>query len=162
MVTILLLLGKASSGAANSSSVEDTPALYVDATLDHDHCITGLGCIFKVGPHRIIASEKNLKPGASSPIFVEAQALLHGISWCLSSQLKPSFIFTDCLNLVSKVNRNWQDNSALSSLVAQIRHSFSDFPGVSFQYLPRQLNTSAHFLAKEAIRLREDGHEDSY
>ncbi|KAF4367792.1 hypothetical protein F8388_016615 [Cannabis sativa] len=64
-------------------------------------------------------------------------------------------------NSSSVVNGNWQDNSALSSLVAQIRHSFSDFPGVSFQYLPRQLNTSAHFLAKEAIRLREDAHEDS-
>ncbi|KAF4354581.1 hypothetical protein F8388_019566 [Cannabis sativa] len=96
----------------------DTPTLYVDAALDQDRCITGLGCVFKVGSHRIIDSAKIQKPGASSPIFAEAQALYHGLSWCLSSQLMPSFIFSDCLNLVSKVNGTWKDNSAISSLVA--------------------------------------------
>ncbi|KAF4350251.1 hypothetical protein G4B88_020464 [Cannabis sativa] len=97
---------------------EDTPTLYVDAALDQDRCITGLGCVFKVGSHRIIDSAKIQKPGASSPIFTEAQALYHGLSWCLSSQLMPGFIFSDCLNLVSKVNGTWKDNSAISSLVA--------------------------------------------
>uniref|UniRef100_A0A803PCV1 Reverse transcriptase domain-containing protein n=1 Tax=Cannabis sativa TaxID=3483 RepID=A0A803PCV1_CANSA len=141
---------------------EDTPALYVDAALDQDRCITRLGFVFKVGSHRIIDSAKIQKPGASSPIFTEAQALYHGLSWCLSSQLMPRFIFSDCLNLISKVNGTWKDNSALSSLVAQIRLSFSNFHGVSFLHLPRQLNTSAHSLAKEAIRMREDDHEDSF
>ncbi|KAF4351186.1 hypothetical protein G4B88_005548 [Cannabis sativa] len=34
-------------------------------------------------------------------------------------------------------------------------------PGFSFLPLPRQLNTSAHSLAKQAIRMREDDHDDS-
>uniref|UniRef100_A0A803PKP6 Reverse transcriptase domain-containing protein n=1 Tax=Cannabis sativa TaxID=3483 RepID=A0A803PKP6_CANSA len=140
---------------------EDTPALYVDAALDQDRCVTGIGCVFKVGSSRIIASTNILKPGAPLPIFAKAQALFHGLSWCFSSQLMPRFIFTDCLNLVSKVNGKWLDNSALSILVAQIRHSFSNFPGVSLLHLPRQLNTTAHFLAREAIRLRGDAIEDS-
>ncbi|KAF4384443.1 hypothetical protein G4B88_028517 [Cannabis sativa] len=123
--------------------------------------LSRLGFVFKVGPHCIIDSASIQKPGASSPILAEAQALYHGLSWCLSSQLLPRFVFSDCLNLVSKVNSIWKDNSVLSSLVAQIRLSFSNFPGVSFLHLPRKLNRSVHSLAKEAIRMREDDHEDS-
>ncbi|KAF4394810.1 hypothetical protein F8388_015716 [Cannabis sativa] len=140
---------------------EDTPALYVDAALDPDRGVTGLGLVFKIGSQRIIDIAKIHKPGPSSPIFAKAQALFHGLSWWLSSQLMPNCIFSDCLNLVSKVNSNWKDNSALSSLVAQIRISFSSFPGVSFLHLPCQLNTTAHSLAKEAIKMREDDNEDS-
>ncbi|KAF4367771.1 hypothetical protein G4B88_011072 [Cannabis sativa] len=140
---------------------EDTPALYVDAALDQDNCVTGLGFVFKIGPHRVVASAKIHKPGSFTPIFAEGQALLEGISWCLSSQLRPEFIFTDCRNLVSKVNGHWKDQSALSSLVSKIRYS-SNFPDVSLKYLPRQFNANAHSLAKEAIRLREEDDEELF
>ncbi|KAF4376840.1 hypothetical protein F8388_025711 [Cannabis sativa] len=53
------------------------------------------------------------------------------------------------------------DNSTLSLLVDQIRHSFSNFPDVSLLHLPRQFNTTAHFLARGDIRLRGDAIEDS-
>ncbi|KAF4361084.1 hypothetical protein F8388_016893 [Cannabis sativa] len=105
---------------------EDSPALFVDAALDHKHGLTGIGFIFKIGHHQIIASENRLLPGASTPIFAE----------------------------VSKVNGDWQDHSALSGLVSQIRLFFSNFPDASLKYLPRQFNTAAHSLAKDAIRLR--------
>ncbi|XP_060972565.1 uncharacterized protein LOC133038430 [Cannabis sativa] len=135
---------------------EDTPALSVDAALDHDNCVTGLGFVFKIGLHRVVTSTKIHKPGASTPIFAESQAHLDGLAWCLSSQLKLEFMFTDCLNLVSKVNGHWKDQSTLSSLVLKIRHSFSNFPDASLKYFPRQFNANAHSLAKEAIRLREE------
>ncbi|KAF4394555.1 hypothetical protein F8388_020380 [Cannabis sativa] len=141
---------------------EDSAALYVDATLDHNHGLTGIGFTLKIGQHQIIASENHLLPRASTPIFAEGQALLQGISWCIDSQLKPEFIFFDCLNLVSKVNGDWQDHSALSGLVSQIRLFFSNFPKASLKYLPRQFNTAAHSLAKDAIRLREEGHEELF
>ncbi|XP_060967332.1 uncharacterized protein LOC115719982 [Cannabis sativa] len=110
---------------------EDSPALFVDAALDHKHGLTGIGFIFKIGHHQIIASENRLLPGASTPIFAE----------------------------VSKVNGDWQDHSTLSGLVSQIRLFFSNFSDASLKYLPRQFNTAAHSLAKDAIRLREEGHE---
>ncbi|KAF4396493.1 hypothetical protein F8388_005763 [Cannabis sativa] len=116
----------------------------------------GLGFVFKIGLHRVVTSTKIHKPGASTPIFAESQAHLDGIAWCLSSQLKLEFMFTDCLNLVSKVNGHWKDQSTLSSLVLKIRHSFSNFPDASLKYFPRQFNANAHSLAKEAIRLREE------
>ncbi|KAF4356523.1 hypothetical protein G4B88_001071 [Cannabis sativa] len=91
---------------------EDSPSLFIDAVLDH-------------------------KNDASTPIFAEGQALLQGLLWCIDSQLQPKFIFSDCLNLVSKVNGDWQDLSALSGLVSRIRLLFSNFPEASLQYFPR-------------------------
>ncbi|KAF4353807.1 hypothetical protein G4B88_009401 [Cannabis sativa] len=81
---------------------------------------------------------------------------MEGLSWCLSLHMQPKFIFTDCLNLVSKVIGKWKDNSALSSLVSKIRQSFSYFPASSLHHLSRQFNVEAHHLAKEAIRQRRD------
>ncbi|KAF4352730.1 hypothetical protein G4B88_009804 [Cannabis sativa] len=112
---------------------EDSPALFVDAALDHKHGLTGIGFIFKIGHHQIIASENRLLPGASTPIFAEGQSLL---------------LAGDIL-----------DHSTLSGLVSQIRLFFSNFSDASLKYLPRQFNTAAHSLAKDAIRLREEGHE---
>uniref|UniRef100_A0A803NKD1 Reverse transcriptase zinc-binding domain-containing protein n=1 Tax=Cannabis sativa TaxID=3483 RepID=A0A803NKD1_CANSA len=134
----------------------DTPSLYVDAALDHKNGLTGTGFIFKLGYQTVLASHCRPLPGAVSPIFAEGQALLQSLLWCLDSQLSPKFVFSDCLNLVSKVNSAWQDNSALSSLVSQIRLLFSNFPDASLHFLPRQLNMDAHGLTKEAPRPRED------
>ncbi|KAF4346976.1 hypothetical protein G4B88_009746 [Cannabis sativa] len=96
---------------------EDTPALFVDAALNHEDDATGLGLVFRKGPHQILNSATFCKAGASTPIFGEAQSLYEGIQWCISSQLIPRFIFTDCLNLVTKVNGTWHDHSTLSSLI---------------------------------------------
>uniref|UniRef100_A0A803NH21 RNase H type-1 domain-containing protein n=1 Tax=Cannabis sativa TaxID=3483 RepID=A0A803NH21_CANSA len=63
---------------------------------------------------------------------------------------------------VSKVKGDWQDHSALSGLVSQIRLFSFTFPEASLKYLPRQFNTAAHCLAKDAIRLREEGHEEFF
>uniref|UniRef100_A0A803PZ99 Reverse transcriptase domain-containing protein n=1 Tax=Cannabis sativa TaxID=3483 RepID=A0A803PZ99_CANSA len=139
---------------------EDSPTLYVDAALDHNHVLTGIGFTFKIGHHQIVASKNRRLLGASTPIFAEGQALLQGLSWCIDSQLQPEFIFSDYLNLVSNVKGNWQDHSVLSGLVSQIKLFFSNFPEASLKYLPRQFNTAAHRLAKDAIRLREEGHEE--
>ncbi|XP_060959162.1 uncharacterized protein LOC133030439 [Cannabis sativa] len=133
----------------------DTPSLFVDAALDQNHGLTGTGFIFKLGFQTVLASHCRHLPGAVSPIFAEGQALLESLRWCLDSQLSPKVVFSDCLNLVSKVNSAWQDNSALSGLVSRIRLLFSNFPDASLQYLPRQFNMEAHGLAKEALRQRE-------
>ncbi|KAF4404727.1 hypothetical protein G4B88_006113 [Cannabis sativa] len=134
----------------------DTPSLFVDAALDQKNGVIGTGFIFKLGFQTVLASHCHHLPGAVSPIFAEGQALLQSLKWCIDSQLSPKFVFSDCLNLVSKVNSAWQDNSALSGLVSQIRLLFSNFPDASLQYLPRQFNMDAHVLAKEALRPRED------
>ncbi|KAF4402850.1 hypothetical protein G4B88_010302 [Cannabis sativa] len=133
----------------------DTLSLFVDAALDQNHGLTGTGFIFKLGFQTVLASHCRHLPGAVSPIFVEGQALLESLRWCLDSQLSPKVVFSDCLNLVSKVNSAWQDNSALSGHVSRIRLLFSNFPYASLQYIPRQFNMEAHGLAKEALRQRE-------
>ncbi|XP_060965278.1 uncharacterized protein LOC133034246 [Cannabis sativa] len=133
----------------------DTPALFVDAAVDHQNGLTGTGFVFKCGFQTVLASHYHRLPGAVSPIFSEGQALLQSLKWCIDSQFSPQVVFSDCLNLVSKVNGAWQDNSALSGLVSRIRLLFSNFPGASLQFLPRQFNMDAHNLAREALRSRE-------
>ncbi|KAF4352673.1 hypothetical protein F8388_002908 [Cannabis sativa] len=141
---------------------EDTPALFVDAALNHEDAATGLGLVFRKGPHQILNSATFCKAGASTPIFGEAQSLYEGIQWCISSQLIPRFIFTDCLNLVTKVNGTWHDHSTLSSLIVKIRLSLSNFAEASLLHLSRQFNKNAHSLAKAALRSRDEELEESF
>ncbi|XP_060965639.1 uncharacterized protein LOC115713676 [Cannabis sativa] len=133
----------------------ETPSLFVDAAIDQQNGITRTGFIFKHGFQDVLASHYHQLPGAVSPIFAEGQALLQSLKWCIDSQFSPQIVFSDCLNLVSKVNGAWKDNSALSGLVSRIRLLFSNFPGASLQFLPRQFNMDAHVLAREALRSRE-------
>uniref|UniRef100_A0A803PIJ2 Reverse transcriptase domain-containing protein n=1 Tax=Cannabis sativa TaxID=3483 RepID=A0A803PIJ2_CANSA len=133
-----------------------TTALFVDAALTTNTPATGIGMVFMEGLSHIQQSARIYKPGASSPIFAEAQALCEGLQWCLSSNLTPRFIFSDCLNLVSKVNGNWHDYSPLSTLVHQIRTFLSRFPEATLLHVSRQHNDKAHSLAKLALRLRDE------
>ncbi|KAM6593415.1 hypothetical protein CsatA_001118 [Cannabis sativa] len=127
----------------------------LNAALDHHTGLTGAGFVFKRGYQTVLASQFRRLPGVVSPIFSEGQALLQSLKWCIDSQYTPQVVFSDCLNLVSKVNGDWQDNSALSGLVSCIRLLFSNFPGASLQFLPRQFNVEAHNCAREALRSRE-------
>ncbi|KAF4368399.1 hypothetical protein F8388_019116 [Cannabis sativa] len=133
----------------------DTPALFVDAAIDHHNGLTGAGFVFKRGYQTVLASQYRRLPGVVSPIFSEGQALLQSLKWCIDSQFSPQVVFSDCLNLVSKVNGDWQDNSAISGLVSRIRMLLSNFPGASLQFLPRQFNMDAHNHAREALRSGE-------
>ncbi|KAF4346592.1 hypothetical protein G4B88_022259 [Cannabis sativa] len=83
----------------------DTPALFVDAAIDHHNGLTGAGFVFKRGYQTVLASQYRRLPGVVSPIFSEGQALLQSLKWCIDSQFSPQVVFSDCLNLVSK-NRN--------------------------------------------------------
>ncbi|KAF4363457.1 hypothetical protein F8388_016585 [Cannabis sativa] len=110
-----------------------------DATLDHNYYNTGLGLILKKGSNQVLPSASIQKPGDPASIFAEGQALLE-----------------DFLHIVSKVNGQWQDNSALSSLVLKIRQSFSNFPATSLHHISRQFNIDAHSSAKDALMQRKD------
>ncbi|KAF4366575.1 hypothetical protein F8388_004239 [Cannabis sativa] len=140
----------------NQILLPSTTALFVDAALSFNTPATGLGMVFMQGMSHIQHSARIHKPGASSPLFAEAQALAEGLQWCLSSNLAPAYIFSDCLNLVSKVNGNWHDHSPLSTLVHKIRTFLSRFPEASLLHVSRQHNDKAHSLAKQALRLRDE------
>ncbi|KAF4392642.1 hypothetical protein F8388_003062 [Cannabis sativa] len=145
-----------SPAAPDQILTPSTTALFVDAALSQNASATGLGMVFVQGVSHIHQFASINKSGASSPIFAEAQALAEGIQWCLSSNLKPDYIFSDCLNLVSKVKGNWHDHSPLSSLVHQIRTFLSRFPEASLLHISRQHNDKAHSLAKQALRSRDE------
>uniref|UniRef100_A0A803QGA4 RNase H type-1 domain-containing protein n=1 Tax=Cannabis sativa TaxID=3483 RepID=A0A803QGA4_CANSA len=90
---------------------ENTHTLFVDAALNPEEAATGLGLVFTQGLSHVHKSAKIYKSGAPTPIFAEAQALYEGLQWCMTSQLNPRFIFSDCLNLVSKDYSKAQTNA---------------------------------------------------
>ncbi|KAF4378945.1 hypothetical protein F8388_022032 [Cannabis sativa] len=112
-------------------------ALFVDAALNTHNPATGFGLVFMQGLSQVHQSTKFFRPGASSPLFAEAQALYEGLKWCVASNLQPRFVFSDCLNLITKVNGNWQDNSSLSSLVQRIRTFLSSFPEATLMHVKK-------------------------
>ncbi|KAF4384289.1 hypothetical protein F8388_010502 [Cannabis sativa] len=77
---------------------------FLHAALDHQAGLTGAGFVFKRGYQTVLASQSRRLPGVVSPIFSEGQALLQSLKWCIDSQFTPQVVFSDCLNLVSKVN----------------------------------------------------------
>ncbi|KAF4351856.1 hypothetical protein F8388_021921 [Cannabis sativa] len=137
----------------NESSTRSSPTSSVGPRKHFTRQSTQVG---DSGLTHVQHSARTFKPGASSPLFAEAQALYEGLNWCVASNLQPRFVFSDCLNLISKVNGNWHDNSSLSSLVQRIRTFLSSFPEATLLHVPRQHNDKAHSLAKLALRLRDE------
>ncbi|KAF4392044.1 hypothetical protein F8388_004373 [Cannabis sativa] len=121
-------------------------SLYVDGALDSKSLKTGLGAAIISIP----------KSGASTPIYVEVQALLEGLNWCMAIHLQPSLIVSDCYQLILKVKSSWKDNSALSSLVELVCQSLSYFHNVSLQHILRTDNKEAHQNAREALLRDKD------
>ncbi|KAF4361830.1 hypothetical protein F8388_016416 [Cannabis sativa] len=140
----------------------DSPSLFVDAALDHKNGLTGTGFIFKLGFQTVLASHCRHLPGVVPPIFDEGHALILSLKWCLDSQLSPKFVFSDCLNLVFKVNSAWQDNSALSGLVSRIRSLFSNFPDASLQCLPRHGDCGMYVIEHKLLDRPFDGVDDDH
>ncbi|KAF4357578.1 hypothetical protein G4B88_024108 [Cannabis sativa] len=93
------------------------------------------------------------KSGASTPIYVEAQALVEGLNWYMAIHLQLSLIVSDCYQLILKVKSSWKDNSALSSLVELICQSLSYFHNVSLHMTD---NREAHQNATEALLRDKD------
>ncbi|KAF4390056.1 hypothetical protein F8388_002998 [Cannabis sativa] len=133
-----------------------TPALFVDAALSTNAPATGIGMVFMQGLSHIQKSARIFKPGASSPIFAETQALHEGLQLCITSNLTPRFIFSDCLNLVSKVNGNWHATLQCLLLSNRSEPSSPDSLKLLCCMFPRQRNGNAHSLAKLALRLRDE------
>ncbi|KAF4355868.1 hypothetical protein G4B88_004282 [Cannabis sativa] len=65
--------------------------------------------------------------GASTSLFVEAQALLEGIHWCLATRILLGSIEFDCQQLITRINNHWEENLVLSSVVQLIKKSLSSF-----------------------------------
>ncbi|KAF4371928.1 hypothetical protein F8388_000095 [Cannabis sativa] len=126
--------------------------LQVDAALNLNHLNTRLGAFIRNSQNYHIAGFSIHKWGASTPLYVEAQALLEGLHWCSTIKIPFESIESNSLQLVPRVNNHWKDNSALSSVVQLIRQSLSLFPNASMRHISRVFNSAAHKNARESLR----------
>ncbi|CAN1758763.1 hypothetical protein LINPERHAP1_LOCUS6914 [Linum perenne] len=86
----------------------------------------------------------------SSPIVVEARALLEAVSFAASSHLSCT-IFSDCLNLVSSIKANkrrwpWECYGLLGSISSLLLSS----PTTTVRFVPRRDNLYADWVARAA------------
>ncbi|CAN1176032.1 hypothetical protein LINPERHAP2_LOCUS32296 [Linum perenne] len=111
--------------------------------------MTGYGIIIKDFHGRIIDGYSGTI-GCSSPIVVEAKALLTAINLAVTSGY-PTVVESDCLNLVDALRRNkstwpWQCSTWLQLMTNLLRCN----PHVRVSFTPRAHNTLADRVAKAA------------
>uniref|UniRef100_A0A803PJA4 RNase H type-1 domain-containing protein n=1 Tax=Cannabis sativa TaxID=3483 RepID=A0A803PJA4_CANSA len=130
--------------------------LYTDAATDTKHFRIGLGAIIKDWTGRIIAGISLPIPAQVSPLMAEAMALKSTLDWCCSILIPLASIFTDSKQLISKINSSKKELSALADIVEDIKSSSSYFPTASICFVPRDSNTYAHHMARNALGLDEE------
>uniref|UniRef100_A0A803P3N7 RNase H type-1 domain-containing protein n=1 Tax=Cannabis sativa TaxID=3483 RepID=A0A803P3N7_CANSA len=135
---------------------EESYQLYTDATINDKNSKIGLGAVVKDWNGQVIATVSVPLSAKVTPTMAEAMALRSGLSWCCSVRIPLSTIFTDSKQLANKIHSHKKELSALADVIVDIKNSLSHFPDASVCYTPRDNNTHAHHMAKEALGLDEE------
>ncbi|XP_074293009.1 uncharacterized protein LOC141619893 [Silene latifolia] len=124
--------------------------IYVDAAWSTE-LVTGLGGCIMVGNE--VVCEFCIKGSAENAEQAEALAIREALKWALSRNILHVTIFSDCLQVLAQVLKFSQLKHWIRNTVEDITEVAANFHCVSFAYVPRICNKSAHRLAKRAIKL---------
>ncbi|XP_074317987.1 uncharacterized protein LOC141654770 [Silene latifolia] len=90
---------------------------------------------------------------AESALQAEALGIRDVVSWARSGGVLHLTISSDCLLLISAIAEFTRTDHLIKDILEEIRSSASFFHCLSFCFIPRHLNSVAHGLARQAIRL---------
>ncbi|XP_074300658.1 uncharacterized protein LOC141631956 [Silene latifolia] len=90
---------------------------------------------------------------AESALQAEALGVRDVVSWARSGGVLHLDISSDCLHLVNVIADLTKTDHLIKDLLEEIRSSARFFHCLSFCFIPRYLNSVAHGLARQAIRL---------
>ncbi|XP_074302709.1 uncharacterized protein LOC141634401 [Silene latifolia] len=90
---------------------------------------------------------------AESALHAEALGVRDVVSWARSGGVLHLAISSDCLLLISAIADLTKTDHLIKDILEEIRSLASFFHCLSFSFVPRHLNSVAHGLARQAIRL---------
>uniref|UniRef100_A0A803QHA4 Uncharacterized protein n=1 Tax=Cannabis sativa TaxID=3483 RepID=A0A803QHA4_CANSA len=142
--------------AKQNQSSEGSYQLYTDVAINIRNSKIGLGAVVKDWNEKVIAGFSLPILAQATPIMAEAMALESALIWCYNIRIPLANIYTDSKQLASKINSPKKELSALADVIEDIKSFLSYIPNVSVHFLPRDCNTHAHHMAKEALGLDEE------
>ncbi|KAM6548100.1 hypothetical protein CsatB_019776 [Cannabis sativa] len=128
--------------------------LNVDATLDANHNIIGIGVVVRDSTSQVLAT-------LAKPIIVnfayhemEAKVMFYSLNWVLQLQLSIAIVETDALLVANALRMGSYANTSYNDLIIDVS-SLIFFPQVNVVYAKRSANKVAHNLIKFALEVDE-------
>ncbi|XP_074289533.1 uncharacterized protein LOC141614688 [Silene latifolia] len=90
---------------------------------------------------------------AESALQAEALGVRDVVSWAQDQRILHLAVLSDCLQLINQVAGIDNEDHLIAGILEDVRDRFSFFHCLSLSFIPRSLNSIAHGLAKQALRL---------
>lgn len=125
--------------------------LYTDASVRAPLVGSGYGAVLYDTQGQIHAAMEFWDPVTHTPLATEVQAIIHGISLLQRLQISSAMVHLDSIYAIKMIWGQTQISSDVHHWIHQIRSMSAYFETLAFKHVPRDANTCADYLAKEAL-----------
>uniref|UniRef100_A0A803P614 Reverse transcriptase domain-containing protein n=1 Tax=Cannabis sativa TaxID=3483 RepID=A0A803P614_CANSA len=129
--------------------------LNVDAALDANRNIVGVGAVVRNSDGHVLAAMAKPIVGNFASHIMEAQAMFHSLNWVIQLQLPISIVETDALLVANAFQFGSTAVSSYHDILLDVTSLLSFFPQVNVVHAKRSANMVAHSLAKFALGVEE-------
>jgi ribonuclease HI len=124
-----------------------------DAALNKKDGRLGMGVVIRDHEGGLVAAQCRFQQGEVDPQVAEALSVVNALSFCLERGVKTISIEGDARNVVEAVKSHLDNWSIIGHVVADAKYLCTHFDEWDINYMGRQANYAAHFLAKLAARM---------
>ncbi|XP_030495191.2 uncharacterized protein LOC115710980 [Cannabis sativa] len=129
--------------------------LNVDATLDANRNIIGVGAVVRNSAGRVLAALAKPIIGNFASHEMEAKAMFHSRNWVIQLQLPIAIVETDALLVANALQYGSTAISSYRDILLDVSSLLSFLPQVNVVHAKRSANMVAHCLAKFALGVDE-------
>ncbi|XP_060960166.1 uncharacterized protein LOC133031004 [Cannabis sativa] len=128
----------------------------VDAAANFKDKILGIGAVVRNHKGEVITVFSRSVQGCFRSDEMEAKVLFHSLNWAAQHHLSIAIVETDALRISSALNTFHRDLSCFNDLIDDVRCLLPSFSEVTVTHARRQVNKTAHGLAKCALKADEN------
>jgi ribonuclease HI len=122
----------------------------VDAAIFKTSKRTGVGVVIRNHRGICLAACSELLLEVATPELAEALAARRALSFASEEGFDQVVLASDCLSMVQRIKSTTMDRSYLGVVIQDIQKMAASFSSISFCHISRNLNESAHILARRA------------
>ncbi|KAH9657893.1 putative reverse transcriptase/RNA-dependent DNA polymerase [Citrus sinensis] len=124
----------------------------VDAMVHAESQMAGLGAVIRNSQGQVVVTAVKSINFQGDVSIAEAKAVQWGMEVASKASFTNVIVETDCSMVADLANNKVSNKTEIWWTIAEIQSSRQDFQSIDFQHVPRQCNTSAHSLAKRALK----------